>query len=430
MNVLDLLESARPDVSPMPLDQRRMVRERLFGAADDVVRTTIRERSASGAVTATAPQGYRANRVGVRPKQLRSSGSFAKMGAGLLVVGAAGAAGWSWYADSNDDDPVSLTTTTIETTTTTTTTTPPTTTLTPTRTGVTDDEPVLFPLDLIPVEEAVVDKARVDGGFVVMRGDDGIWVQLSVIDGEQGGGSSFDFIPLGSLRVAPVTFEEGGAWIYTIETTCGAVRVIDAPGQEQFRPLMTDLFEGMSIDGGGSVDALLPKGLRVFESAIGLPEYRTVFRIEATGGDGDSGGDRLITLRQVPGGSVAQLLPGGSQPVEMVWLGEAALGEGDLDISDDQVDPVAIYWRDASSVFAVSSDTVPFDQLETFVSGLRAATTNSWIERFSAGAIDSGAPLEDRAANSNDNDGADPDDVTTVAPPCAPQPSLGPTFLP
>jgi len=430
VNVVDLLEAARPEVAPMPLDQRRMVRERLFGAADDVVRTTIRERSASGAVTATAPRGYRADRVRVRPKRPRRSGSFAKMGAGLLVVGAAGAAGWSWYADSNDEAAVSLTTTTVEATTTTTTTTAPTTTLAPTRTGVTDEEPVLFPLGLIPVEEAVIDQAPVGGEYVVMRAGDGSWVRLEAIDGEEGATSDFDFSPIGSIEVAPFTFAEGGPWIYTIETTCGAVRVVDAPAQEQFRPLMTELFRGMSIDAGGAVDALLPASLSVVEAAIGSPEYRTVFRIEGqTDGDDDSGSDddRLITLRQVPDGSIAQLLPGGAQPVEMIWLGERAVGVGDLDTTGDEIGPVAVYWRDASTVFAVSSDVVPLDQLESFVSGLRAATVNSWIERFSADAVDSSAAPGDGA---DDPSETDPDVTTTIAPPCSPQPSLGPTFLP
>ena len=38
----------------------------------------------------------------------------------------------------------------------------------------------------------------------------------------------------------------------------------------------------------------------------------------------------VVALRQVPDGSIAQLLPGGAQPAEMVWLGEPALGTGDL----------------------------------------------------------------------------------------------------
>jgi len=419
VNVVDLLEAARPEVAPMPLDQRRMVRERLFGAADDVVRTTIRERSASGAVTATAPRGYRADRVRVRPKRPRRSGSFAKMGAGLLVVGAAGAAGWSWYTDSNEDAAVSLTTTTVESTTTTTTTTPPTTTLPPTRTGVTDEQPVLFPLGLIPVEEAVIDQAPVGGEFVLMRAGDGTWIRLDAIDGQAGETSNFDFSPVGSVRVAPFTFGEGEPWIYTIETTCGAVRVVDAPDQEQFRPLMAELFQGMSIDGGGAVDALLPASLGVVEAAVGEPEYRTTFRIEPDGGSGQS---QLVTLRQVPGGSVAQLLPGGDQPVEMIWLGEGAVGVGDLDIADDAVGPVAVYWRDASTVFAASSESMPLDELESFVGGLRAATVDAWAERFSADAVDSTAG----PAEGSD----DPDGATTTIPPCAPQPSLGPTFLP
>lgn len=446
MNVVDLVESARPDVAPMPLDQRRMVRERLFGAADDVVRTTIRERSASGAVTSTAPQGYRARRVTARPKRQRSSGSFAKMGAGLLVVGAAAAAGWSWYADTEGDDAASLTTTSAPATSTTTSTlAPATTTLPPTRTGVSADEPVLFPLGLIPVEEAVIDLAPTNGEYVLMRASDGTWVHLEVIDGTAGETSDFDFSPIGAVDVAPFSFGDGSPWIYTIETTCGAVRVVDAPAQEQYRPLMTELFQGMSVDGGGGVDALLPASLNIIEAAAGEREFRTVFRIddpgladggEAEGGDGADGDVRTVTLRQVPEGSIAQLVPGGVQPVEMVWLGEGALGDGDLDVADEEVGPVSVFWRDASTVFAISSDTVPLDELESFVAGLRAASTASWLERFAADEIDSSNdelasdPDATGDENAEEATGEDPEVTTTTIPPCAPQPSLGPTFRP
>ncbi|MEM1332289.1 MAG: hypothetical protein AAGG08_02425, partial [Actinomycetota bacterium] len=421
MNVVDLVESARPEVAPMPLDQRRMVRERLFGAADDVVKTTIRERSASGAVTSTAPPGYRASRVRARPARPRSSGSLAKMGAGLLVVGAAAAAGWSWYDDGSDDELASATPTSVSTTTSTTTTVAvTTTTLAPTRTGVTSAEPVVFPLGLIPVEEAVVDLAPERIQSALLRAGDGTWLRLEAVRGDAADLGP-DVTNVGALDIATFTFGPGLPWIYTVETSCGAVRVIDAPAQEQFRPLVTDLFSGVSIDGDGTVDALLPSGVRIVEAAQGIREYRTVFRFD----DADSGDADLATLRQVPGGSIAQLVPGGAQPSEMVWLDEPALGVGDLLTSDDDIGPVSVFWRDAGTVFEISSETIPLDELETFVSGLRAVSIESWIDRFSAQQVDTTVTLG--AAPADDGDEADGDDP---APECMPQPSLGPTFRP
>lgn len=419
MNVVDLVESARPDVDPMPLDQRRMVRERLFGAADDVVKTTIRERSSSGAVTSTAPPGYRARRVRSRPSRPKSSGSFAKMGAGLLVLGAAGAAGWSWYADGDEGDVVSLTPSTVVTTTTVAPTTTTTTTLPPTRTGVSETEPVLFPLGLIPIDEAVIDIAPANGEYVLLRAGDATWLRLEVIEGDAAPGDGLDFETIGAIDVAPFAFGPEAPWIYVIGSDCGSVRVIDAPAQEQFRPVVAELFEGMSVDANGGVDGFLPDGLRVIDAASGEQEYRTVFRFE----DEDGGEAQRVTFRQVPGGSIAQLVPGGAQPSEMVWLGEPALGDGDLIAGDDETGPVAVYWRDADTVFAISSETVPVDELENFVSGLRAATISSWSERFSATEIDSTVTF-----------GTQPDEETgegeNPGPACAPQPSLGPTFLP
>ncbi len=427
MNVVDLIESARPEVAPMPLAERRMVRERLFGAADDVVRTTIRERSQSGAVTSTAPPGYRARRIRSRPRRPRATGSFAKMGAGLLVVGAATAAGWSWWADSGDGDGEALVSSTVAATTTTTSApTTTTTTVPPTRTGVTTDTPLVFPLGLIPIEEAVIDIAGSDDEFALLRAGDGTWLRLDLISGDVPDFGTLLFEPVGSIEVAPFSFGEGEPWIYVFRSQCGAVRLIDAPGQERLRPVIVELLQGMSIDASGVVDALLPTDVGVVEASAGVDEYRTVFRFER-----DDGGDAdLVTLRQLIGGSAAQVVPGGAQPTEIVWLDEPALGIGDLDTSDEVNGPVTIVWRDASTVFSISSDTVPLAELETFVSGLRAVSFDDWAERFSAGQIDSTATIETGEGEGDEGDEGDDAAAAEPAPVCSPQPALGPTFIP
>ena len=59
MNVFDTIHAVRPDVDPMPLDDRRMIRESLFGVGHEDATRSFGARSESGAVVSTAPHGTR-----------------------------------------------------------------------------------------------------------------------------------------------------------------------------------------------------------------------------------------------------------------------------------------------------------------------------------------------------------------------------------
>ena len=102
VNVFDTIHSIRPEVDPMPLTDRRMIRESLFGVGHDDAARTFGARSESGAVVSTAPHG---TRVALR-KRPRSTGSLFKMAAGILVVGAVGAVAWSMLSETVDDEAV------------------------------------------------------------------------------------------------------------------------------------------------------------------------------------------------------------------------------------------------------------------------------------------------------------------------------------
>ena len=82
MSVFDTVQAVRPEVAPMPLADRRMIRETLFGVGHQDASHSIGERSASGAVVSTAPHG---TRVPLRSRP-RSTGSLVRMVAGLLVL--------------------------------------------------------------------------------------------------------------------------------------------------------------------------------------------------------------------------------------------------------------------------------------------------------------------------------------------------------
>ena len=81
MSALDVIEAVRPDVDPMPLVERRMIREQLFGVGHGDVQRNISARSASGAVVSTAPRGMRAMSAPRGPAR----GSMARAAAGLLL---------------------------------------------------------------------------------------------------------------------------------------------------------------------------------------------------------------------------------------------------------------------------------------------------------------------------------------------------------
>ena len=92
MNVFDTIHAVRPEVDPMPLADRRMIRETLFGVGHDDTTRSFGSRSESGAVVSTAPHG---TRVALRRRPSRVA-SILKTAAGIAAVAIVGAIAWSW----------------------------------------------------------------------------------------------------------------------------------------------------------------------------------------------------------------------------------------------------------------------------------------------------------------------------------------------
>jgi hypothetical protein len=401
VNVFDEIQGSRPEVAPMALAKRRMIRESLFGIGHDDSTRTISGRSESGAVVSTAPHGMR------RPiqKQARPAGSLAKLGAGLLVFAVLGAVVWSY---STRDDAVDIAESTTTTATTTTTSTVAPTTVPPVvRTGVNAGVPLALPPLLVPVDEVVVAPAAPGSSSLILGAPDGSEVWMAEFDGEPADPSGLDVRQVGAIGVGvDSNREEGALASYRLLVPCGIVIVNDGPGQPLDRQPIVDLFSAFSIDGDATIDISLPTDWSVFSIGDSRTSYTVQFQVPAPEGAGDAGIEPTAPIRisQMPGGSFAQLMFGGRQLDPIEFLGAPAF----IDVGAADPSLVSVFWQDDSTVFNASSSVLALADIEAFVDVLEPVAIENWNQRF--------AIAEPEAA-------AEP-------PACAPQPNFGPTLNP
>ncbi|MGB3734726.1 MAG: hypothetical protein WA964_07205 [Ilumatobacter sp.] len=401
MNVFDEIQGSRPEVAPMPLAKRRMIRETLFGIGHDDATRTITRRSESGAVVSTAPHGTR------RPIQKRSrpAGSLAKLGAGLLVFAVLGAVVWS-YSTRDDDTVESVESTTSTTSTTTTTSTVAPTTAPPlVRTGVSAGVPLALPPSLLPVDEVTVAPGAPGSSSVILGDPEGAEIWIAEFDGEAADPSGLDVRQIGGIGVGVERDREPDALgSYRPQVPCGLVILNDAPGQPLDRQPIVDLFSSMSIDGDATIDISLPTDWSVFSIGESRTTYSVQFQVPATGADAAAGATAPIRIAQVPNGSFAQLMFGGRQLDPIDFLGGPAF----IDVGAADPALVSVFWKDSTTVFNASSSELGLADLESFVESLEPVDADAWNTRF--GTSEPDAPAE--------------------PPACAPQPNFGPTLAP
>jgi hypothetical protein len=394
VNVFNIVQTARPEVAPMPLAKRRMIRESLFGVGHDDAARSISARSESGAVVSTAPHG---TRIPIR-KRRRAGGSLPKMAAGLLLVGAVGAVGWSFV--ERGDDTVATLPTTVATSTTEATTTVPATTNPPlVRTGVTIGEPLVLPATLLAIDEVSIAPPSPGSSALLLTAPDGTTVWMAEFDGGTSNADGLDVRQYGSIGVGvPSNRAEGTVASYQLQVPCGLVLLNDAAGQPFDRPAVVSLFESTSIDGDATIDVSKPPGWSVLDIGDSRVSFTTQFQVPVLT---ETFPVRLV---QVPDGAYPQLTFGGRQLKSATFLG----GPAYLDIAPAAPDLVSIYWKDGSTVFNVSSFNFSFTDLEGFVESLEPATVSEWTQRFDA-------PIPETPALDTQ---------------CAPQPNFGPTLDP
>lgn len=370
MSAIDVIESVRPEVDPLPLVERRMIREQLFGVGHGDVSRNITARSASGAVVSTAPRGTRA----LAAPRTSARGSLAKVGAGMLLLAALGAVGWSFL--ERDDDSVATgetPATTAAPTTQVPTTVAATTTAPVVRTGVS----AIFPIAL-PPEELVVDSVDIaapapGSAAAIFQAPDDTNLWLAEIDGEPGNSEGLDVRQVGTIEVGTASdFVQGDSPSYQIQVPCGFVLLNDAPGRELFRPQLVALLESMSIDTGATMDIALPDGWSVV--AVGSSVNTFTAQLQAARGDETV----PVAVSQAPGGSIAQLTFGGRQLRPTTFLGKPAY----LDAAPFVAGSTSVFWRDADTVFNVRSDRLGPPDLERLVGSFEAVEPVDWERRF------------------------------------------------
>ncbi len=393
MNVFDTVQAARPKVAPMPPAERRMIRESLFGARQNDAARTISARSASGAVTSTAPHGLRipSNR---RRRIAPSSIVKAVAGIGLLIGG--GVIAWSAVSDNGPASEATETTARPTTSAAATTTTqppePP-----PVRTDVSGTSPLVLPSSLLPVDEVSIAPPAAGSSGLLLTAPDGSTLWMGDFDGAALGLAEFDVQQVGALGVAAI--EQPTAVSYRIDVPCGIMFLNDAPGGEAFRPAIADLLRGMSVDGDATLDATLPAGWSVLDVGASQTSYTTQFQVPVFVGS------VAVRLVQIPDGSLPQLTFGGRQLAPVSFLG----GPAYLDSAPVDPEVVSIFWQDDNTVFNASTSGLTFAELEVFINTLEPATAREWQERFAVTPVDA-------------TPAADVD--------CAPQPNFGPTLNP
>ncbi len=398
MNVFDEIQGSRPEVAPMPLAERRMIRESLFGVGHGDVARTINARSESGAVVSTAPHGMK------RPIQKRSgpAGSLVRLAAGLLVLAVLGAVVWS-YATRGETVETAEATTTTTSTTTTTTTVAPTTTPPIVRTGVNGRTPLALPPNPLTVDEVSIAAATPGASSMILGAPDGTEVWIAEFDGEPADPSGLDIRQIGAIGIGvDPNAAEDAVSSYRLQVECGFVIANDAPGQPLERPAIIDLFSAMSIDGDATIDISLPADWSVFSIGDSRAVYTVQFQTPIPGGE--QGATAPIRISQIPGGSFAQLMFGGRQLDTVDFLGAPAY----VDIGAADPALVSVYWQDDNTVFNASSNLLEFDDLESFVESLEPVAVEDWNVRFAT---------------------AEPE-VPQASPACAPQPNFGPTLTP
>lgn len=393
MNVFDAIHAARPEVDPMPLDDRRMIRETLFGVGHDDRTRSFGARSESGAVVSTAPHG---TGIPLRRRPSRIA-SIAKMGAGVAAVAIIGAVAW-WVLSGRDDDAASETPVPTTPVTAATSTAPPTTAPPFVRTGVSRRAPLVLPGSLLSVDDASIAPAASDSSTLLLTAPDGSTMWMAEFDGDPANTEGVDVRQVGAVGVGVATNSGAASVTYQLLTPCGLVVLNDAPGAPLYRPEVIALFESMSLDGNATIDVALPAGFSVLDIGAAEASFSAQFQVPVFTET------RAARLVQIPDGSISQLMFGGRQLAPTTFLGGPAF----VDAAPTDPALVSIYWQDGPTVFNVSSIELTFEDLESFVSTLEPTTTDGWTQRFDAQVPEAIAP--------------------TSA--CTPQPSFGPTLNP
>ena len=212
MNVFDIIHAARPKVDPMPLVDRRMIREALFGVGHDDNTRSFGARSESGAVVSTAPYG-----TGLQLRRDPSRvASISKMIAGFTAVATVGAVAWWMLTGGDDAVPEAAVTTTPATAPASTT--PPTTEPPFVRTGASRSTPLVLPASLLSVNGASITPAAYGSSTLLLTAPDGSTMWMAEFDGGPANIEGLDIRQVGAVGVGVMESSNAEAVTYQLLT--------------------------------------------------------------------------------------------------------------------------------------------------------------------------------------------------------------------
>ena len=345
MNVFDIIHAARPKVDPMPLVDRRMIREALFGVGHDDNTRSFGARSESGAVVSTAPYG-----TGLQLRRDPSRvASISKMIAGFTAVATVGAVAWWMLTGGDDAVPEAAVTTTPATAPASTT--PPTTEPPFVRTGASRSTPLVLPASLLSVNGASITPAAYGSSTLLLTAPDGSTMWMAEFDGGPANIEGLDIRQVGAVGVGVMESSNAEAVTYQLLTPCGLVVLNDAPGAALYRPEIVALFESMSLDGSATIDVALPAGFSVLDIGAAEASFDAQFQVPVFTET------RAARLVQIPDGSISQLVFGGRQLASTSFLNGPAF----IDAIPTDPTMISIYWQDGPTVFSASSNELTFE---------------------------------------------------------------------
>lgn len=376
MNPVQLVEQARPDVGPMPADERRQLREIIFDAA-------MRSHPDHQPVTVTSPNNRFSNLLRV--------GALALLGAiavGGLVYSASRETPQELDASTPATEPTAPTSAPSRNTITPVA--PPTmatTTTEPPRAG-TEEAPLLLPPERNRLDALRVTRAKLGASALLLRAPDLSTVSLQEIDGlapttteaEQADDDEPATTPVPRrdfVAVSVYPTDEDAPGQYELVVPCGSATVLDSSGRPPFRPQIVELFDSMQII-DGVIEISLPDGWVAISGGPDTDEFVFGLPVDIDG--------RQVTIEvaQYPGGSLAVAGYDQRQYEPMVFNGQQAW------IHRDRDDPASfdVITLIGSTAARISARDVAIRQVETVVNSLTPGDVDEWTNRFGTLPVD------------------------------------------
>lgn len=376
MNPVQVVEAARPEVSPLSEVERRQIRERLFDAA-------MRSQNQTSTVELASPN----NRMGNAVRMLAL---------GALALTAIGGLAYSASRETPGSRPDASSNTDIGQTTTSAPTrnsivqaprptVGPTTTLPPVPGS--DDTPLLFPPERNRLDELKVTRQALGGSALLLRAPDLSTISLREMDGippvqpdpDEPPPTDDSGVPVTTAAPRPFTNVEVGPPTestpgqYTIVVPCGTVDVIDNAGFAPFRPEMSALFESIRLD-SGAIEIDLPEGWTAISGGPLTDEF--IFGLPVQVGDREV----TITLAQYPGGSLATAGYDDLQYLPTTFNGQQSWIHRDVE-NPAAFDVISMI---GSTAIRASASDISLRDLEVVLAGLTTGDADEWASRFGA----------------------------------------------